>query len=1005
MLQDVRVLSRLVTLFVVLAWTVQVPAAGMSKTSPAVSWDDLLADWCLQDAGPVDKDKKCFTDPAGFDMESRMVARVLGELGQAGGEIAAEMAKLVQSKAPGADARWKNLYVKACKARRARRLAPLLAKFPKIVHTRHYDMGGSHYAYTEGQSDAQAERHFKPGSALCLLEADGGLGRTRDLIADAGGVIRDPDVSYDGKRILFAWKKSDRQDDYHLYEMDAASGKVRQLTAGLGFADYEGAYLPDGNIVFNSTRCVQTVDCWWTEVSNLYICDKDGGYMRRVGFDQVHSNYPTVTDDGRVIYTRWDYNDRGQLYPQPLFQMNPDGTGQAELYGNNSWFPTTIMHARGIPGTQKILAVLSGHHSHQRGKLGLIDPSVGTQEATGITLIAPVQDTKAVRIDAYGQNGEQFQYPYPVDETHFIVTYTPHSAGNRRYSGPFGIYFMDIDGRRELLATHAKISCNQPVPLVPRKTGAVRPSTVDYGKTTGAYYVRDVYVGAGLKGVPRGTVKRLRVVALDFRAAGVGSNRNGGPAGRALVSTPVSIDNGSWDVKTVLGSAPVHEDGSAMFKVPARTPVYLQLLDADGFVVQSMRSWSTLQPGEVFSCVGCHEGKNDASPAAGHVSQALREGAVALDPFYGPARGFSFPRDIQPILDKHCIRCHDDRSAKLVAVPERQNKKKGPRPAVLPKPETASPARPIPFGGKKAFSLLGEPNLDKRARRYWSDSYLALTQRGKPNRLVQWLNVQSIPPMLPPYFAGSARSGLISMLAAGHNGIKLSRQEMDKLCCWIDLLVPYCGDYTEANAWSQGEKRKYARYYAKRQQMEAWDRANVQAMQAGRPSPAAPGLGDAETANEYRNVALNLKDVMGLPLSYPHASSNSECRNDPVFAARCAIDGKKSNRGHGGKFPSWGPDKRKDLWWQVEFGREVEIDKIVLHIRADFPHDRHWRSATVQFSDGSSEKIVIKKTAEPQIFTFSKRAATWVKFTDLVQDEPLGWCGFTEVEVWGKDVR
>ncbi len=997
MFSDCHALSRLVTLFVVLAWAGQVPAAGTSKALPAVGWDDLLADWCLQDTGSADKGKKCFTNQAGFDMESRMVARVLGELGQAGREMSAEMAKLVQAKTPGVDARWKTLYIKTCKARRAKRLSPLLAKCRKIVHTRHYNMGGSHYAYTEGQSDAQAERHFKPGSALCLLEADGGLGRTRDLIADVGGVIRDPDVSHDGKRILFAWKKSDRQDDYHLYEMDVASGKIRQLTAGLGFADYEGAYLPNGDIVFNSTRCVQTVDCWWTEVSNLYLCNKDGRYMRRVGFDQVHTNYPTVTDDGRVIYTRWDYNDRGQLYPQPLFQMNPDGTGQTEVYGNNSWFPTTIMHARGIPGTQKIVAVLGGHHTHQRGKLALIDPSVGTQEATGITLIAPIQNTKAVKVDAYGQNGEQFQYPYPLDETHFLVTYTPHSTGNRRYGRPFGIYFMDIDGRRELLATDAKISCQQPVPLSPRPAGPVRPSTVDYRKADGMYYVRDVYVGAGLKGVARGTVKRLRVVALDFRAAGVGSNRNGGPAGGALVSTPVSIDNGTWDVKTVLGSAPVHEDGSAMFKVPARTPVYLQLLDANGFVVQSMRSWSTLQPGEMFSCVGCHEGKNDASPAVGHVSQALREGAVTLKPFYGPARGFSFPREIQPILDKHCIRCHSDRSAKLMAVPTRQNKKKSPKAPV--------PSKPLAVGGKKAFSLLGEPNLDKRAKRYWSDSYLALTQRGKPNRLVRWLNAQSIPPMLPPYFAGSSRSGLISMLSAGHNGVKLSREEMDKLCCWIDLLVPYCGDYTEANAWSLGDKRKYARYFAKRQRMAAWDRANIQALQAGRPSPAAPGESDVETPNAYRNLALNPEDVMGLPLSYPHASSNSECRNDPVFAARCAVDGKKSNRGHGAKFPSWGPDKRKDLWWQVEFGREVEIDKIVLYIRADFPHDRHWRSATVEFSDGSSEKIEIEKTAEPQTFTFDKRVATWVKFTDLVQDGPLGWCGFTEVEVWGKNVR
>jgi len=287
-----------------------------------------------------------------------------------------------------------------------------------------------------------------------------------------------------------------------------------------------------------------------------------------------------------------------------------------------------------------------------------------------------------------------------------------------------------------------------------------------------------------------------------------------------------------------------------MFKVPARTPVYFQLLDANGFVVQSMRTWSTLQPGEVFSCVGCHEGKNDVSPAAGDVSQAVREGAVELKPFYGPARGFSFPGEIQPILDKHCIRCHSDRSARVTVAGK--PKKKRAKALALPRPATAPPtkplpARPIPAGEKRAFSLLGEPNLDRGAKRYWSDSYLALTRKGKPNRLVRWLNAQSIPPMLPPYFTGSARSGLIPMLAAGHNGVELSREEMDKLCCWIDLLVPYCGDYTEANAWSQGEKHKYARYLAKRRRMAAWERANIEAMLGHKPSPAAPGESNVAT--------------------------------------------------------------------------------------------------------------------------------------------------------------
>ena len=219
-------------------------------------------------------------------------------------------------------------YIRSCEQRRAGRLA---AAPKQIVFAKHFNMGGSHYAYTEAQSDAQHERNFKAGSALCLLDLSGPDAVVETLLDDPRGVIRDPDVSYDGKRILFAWKKSDREDDYHLYEMDAQTRVIRQLTQGLGVADYEGAYLPGGGILFNSTRCVQTVDCWWTEVSNLYVCDRDGGNIRRLTFDQVHDNYPTVTPDGRILYTRWEYNDRGQLYPQPLFEMNADGTNQREF--------------------------------------------------------------------------------------------------------------------------------------------------------------------------------------------------------------------------------------------------------------------------------------------------------------------------------------------------------------------------------------------------------------------------------------------------------------------------------------------------------------------------------------------------------------------------------------------------------------------------------------------------------------------------------------------------
>lgn len=949
-------------------------AADLAWT-PAASPERLWQDWLRQDypGNPAE----CFTDASGNAREQALVKRVVDELAPAAQAALAQRAQaLVAANVPGNEDRWRALYRAACEQRRAQRLLSLQARYPRLVYTRHYNLGGSHYAYTEGQSDAQAERHFVPGTALCLLDV--ATGRTADLLVDPGGVIRDPDVSYDGRSILFAWKKSDREDDYHLYEMDAASGTVRQITSGLGVADYEGIYLPSGDLLFNSTRCVQTVDCWWTEVSNLYTCRRDGQFLRRLSFDQVHTNFPQVLEDGRVVYTRWDYNDRGQLFPQPLFQMNQDGTGQTEFYGNNSWFPTTLIHARGVPGSHQLIAIATGHHSDQSGKLCLVDRHRGTQENVGIQLLAPLRDTPAVHVDAYGQEGDQFEYPYPLSESEFLVTYAPDGDARQKLplSGRFGIYWLAADGRRELLAWDERQSCNQSVPLAPRPMPFTRPSTVDYHATTGSYYLQDVYAGPGLTGIARGTIKRLRVIGLEFRAAGIGSNGNSGPAGGALISTPIAIGNGAWDVKVVYGDATVYPDGSAYFTAPARTPLYFQALDGQGQAVQTMRTWSTLQPGERQSCVGCHEAKGDAPLTGLPHSQATRAGAQALIPFYGPPRGFSFSREVQPILDRNCVRCHCDRARSAARVPaqfspERLAKATVLRGAEVPwqytttdpgkgwqqpgfaardwqegvggfgragtpglrcqtpwltpdiwlrglfevksdltghelvsqtyydedvevylngvlalqtqgyvtalvalplRPEAQKALRPglntiavhchqtvggqgvevvlldagpraeVPAGPGQAvaFSLRGDRTPEPGSGRAWSDGYLALTNAVRPGAtyigrcdpLVNWVGAQSVPTLLPPYFAGAARSGLLDMLRAGHSGVQLSREDLEKIACWIDLNVPYCGDYTEANCWTEEQKARYQHFVDKRQRLEDEERRNLAALLA-----------------------------------------------------------------------------------------------------------------------------------------------------------------------------
>ncbi len=815
-------------------------------------------DWCVQDAGPdfgqwLLASTACATARKAAD-------RAIAELEAEGSDLRNDFDRLAGQSTPAGLGRWLELYLRAAGVRREIRLRALHQQYPLWVFTKHCILGGSHYAYTEGQSDAQHERQFEPGAALCRLEVDGAEIRVRTLIDDPNGVIRDPDVFWDGRHVLFAWKKSDRQDDYHLYEMEVATGSIRQLTHGLGFADYEGAYLPNDDIVFNSTRCVQTVDCWWTEVSNLYACDRDGRYLRRLAFDQVHDNFPTVMPDGRVIYTRWEYSDRGQLFVQGLFQMNPDGTGQTEFYGNNSWFPTSLLHARGIPGTQKVVATFSGHHTLQVGKLGIVDPARGRQENSGARLIAPVRETPAERIDYYGQDGELFQYPYPLGESEFVVACAP--LGWSRNPTRFKLYWIAADGRRELLVADPDISCNQAVPLAARPRPLVRPSLVDYSKTTGTCYLQDIYTGPGLEGVTRGTIQRLRVIALDYRAAGMGWNYNAGPAGDALVCTPAAIGNGSWDVKTVLGDATVHPDGSAFFNLPARTPVYFQAIDARGYAAQTMRSWLAVQPGENVSCLGCHESKNSTLPAQARPSMAFAAGPQDLAPFQGPPRGFSFSREVQPILDRSCVRCHNDA--------QKLEERLGHVVTIPPSPGVASQA-----DEETAFSLCGTRVTESLAKRRWSASYLALVQAtqktleghlylaGTSNALVNWISAQSVPDMLPAYSAGAARSRLLSLLADGHYDAQVTREETERIACWIDLQVPFCGDYQEAGQWTDEEKQRYEHFLAKRRRMEELERRNIAALlQAHRLNTQTPapvqGAGGGGTDLSPSVLAVNI---------------------------------------------------------------------------------------------------------------------------------------------------
>lgn len=796
----------------------------------------MEADWVLQDLG---REAASLIDPAlGPAAEKRL-------LQAAGADPAAGIADWRPYFGPRAE-------------RRRQRLAQVISRWGALAFTESHTCDTSFIGYTEGLSDARAERFFKPGSRLSLLEFSSGstTGTVRRLIEDPHGMLRDVEASFDRQRVLFAWKKSDRLDDYHLYEHNLAKGSTRQLTFGLGRADYEPMQLPDGDIIFTSTRPEQSVPCWWTEISNLYRMDADGRGIHRLAIDQVHALYPQLLSDGRLTYTRWDYNDRGQNFPHPLFVMRPDGQDQRAYYGGNSWFPTSLLHARGIPGIRKVMSIASGHHTRQHGKLVVIDPDEGRDEGKGMRFISPVREVPYERVDRAMQGGDQFRYPYPISEDELFVSYRPDWGVPR-----FGLYWMNAAGERELLHQGRDLEIARMVPLGHRPAVATIPDEVDPSKKTGTYYVHDVHQGMGLEGIPRGEAKTIRVVRLNYRAAGVGMTHNAGEGGGSINSSPVGLSNTSWDVKEILGDADIHPDGSALFEVPAMESIYLQVLDARGRVIQTTRSWDTLRPGETKGCAGCHDKSNgNFHPFRPEQTDAWRHGVQKLRPFHGGVRGFSFPKEIQPILDAKCVTCHDG-------------------------------------GTPGAPDLTSQPDRDGGlTKRVWTKSYVNLLgakldvhknhvtvpQEG----VVRWISKMSKPTEIPPYHAGAARSPLMKLLDEGHHGVKLTAEENDKLAAWIDLLVPFCGDYREGNAWSGREMSYYGYYETKRawqKEEETLETAAREEKRQGRPMPPAQPPQPFMRA-AYREV---LED---LPLARREDGALTLPEHEPALIDRIAFE-------------------------------------------------------------------------------------------------------------------
>jgi hypothetical protein len=552
---------------------------------------------------------------------------------------------------------------------------------------------------------------YGEGARLCRMNLR--TGQVRVILEDLKGGIRDPQIHYDGQKVLFAYRRGGTHP-FHLCEINIDGSGLKQLTDGPD-DDIEPTYCPDGGIVFCSSRCRRFVNCWYTRVAALYRCDGDGRNVRMLSSNNDHDNTPWVMPDGRILYMRWEYVDRSQVHFHHLWTMNPDGTGQMVWFGNLHG-NVAMLDAKTIAGTTKAVASWSPGHGipEHLGQVAVVDPRLGPDHQGSVRIVG---------------REHRWKDPYALSEDCFLVASSQ------------GLHVMDGQGKQELIYQlppdeRGRLHCHEPRPLGTRPRERVIPSRTDVNKPTGRLVLEDIYHGRNMPGVERGAVKKLLVLQQLPKPV----NFSGG-------MEPLTI-GGSFTLAEIVGEVPVEPDGSAYMELPALKSLFFVALDKDDRSVKRMHSFAVLQPGETTGCVGCHEQRLTAPLPKPSDLMALRRPPSPVQPIAGVPAVLDFPRDVQPILDRHCVVCH---------CPDRRE------------------------GG---VDLTG----DKTA--WYSMAYWTMQTR---NLVVDGRNQPF--GNRPPYSYGSATSRLMTLIDGSHFGAKLSDLERKTVRLWIETSATYPGTY------------------------------------------------------------------------------------------------------------------------------------------------------------------------------------------------------------------
>jgi hypothetical protein len=694
----------------------------------------------------------------------------------------------------------------------------------KIVFAERATFQSSHY-YTDYIDGC---RFF--GTDLCILDLTTGE-KTSILPEDMkDGIINRLDVSFDADRVVFDWKPDDKSG-FHVWEINIDGTGIHQITFppedeaetqdkyhlfrdetwhwisfpyaypvefgvyGHWTDDMHPCYLPDDGIAFISTRCRYGILCDGPDdlsTTVLYRINRDGSDLQKLTNSSVSEANPTLTEDGRILYTRWEYIDKGASCVKCIWAMRPDGTASAEVYGNDLHLPPSIIHSRQVPGESQLYVATAAPHCPNTGVGGIIaiDTTKDIRLPVAMELMTPetwihaegwfehpenaeIKDNDELRMAR--AKGPHFADPYPFDRTTLLMSCQPSRDLTWLQPDGYGVYLYEGAGVYSPLFEATGTSCWGAQPLIPRERPPVLETPRDptlaeqtlEGQALAVCLVTDIY--HGLDGIERGEAKYIRINEQVPR-----------PWAARRTWGDVWIDNYDQQhspvgathlgLKTQWGIVPIEEDGSAHFYVPADRNIFFQVLDKDYQELQRERTYVNYRPGETRSCIGCHETPQDAPMGMTANLLAMRRAPSMPGPQPGEETGrrpLDFEVDVQPILDRHCADCHDgdNEDSDLVLTDMKT----------------------------KIFNLAYENLVGFKCS---NDESYSVTRRDIVGLLIREIRPKvGNAEYLPPLSVGSPTSELVALLREDHYDVKLSEEEMIRITTWIDSNCQYYGSY------------------------------------------------------------------------------------------------------------------------------------------------------------------------------------------------------------------